>query len=238
MSKKIKFTIDGKECQAKPGQYLVEAAADNGVYIPTLCNMDGIKPRGSCRICNVRVNGRLMTACTTPVTDNMQIENDTDDLNEFRKAVVEVLFVEGNHFCPSCEKSGNCELQALGYRFQMIVPRFPYQFPVRNVDASYPKLIKDHNRCILCKRCIRAIQDKDGKNIFAYSKRGHQIEISIDSKLAHKLTNELAQKAMDSCPVGALLKKEKGFDVPIGDRKYDKKPIGNEIETTLKKEES
>ena len=163
MSQFVRFTIDGTECMATRGQFLVDAARENGVFIPTLCNYPGVKPKGSCRVCTVKVNGKLMTACTTPVAEGMNVENDSKDVNELRKSIVELLFIEGNHFCPACEKSGNCELQALAYRFRMIVPRFPFHFPVRVVDATHPRIIKDHNRCILCKRCMSAITDETGQ---------------------------------------------------------------------------
>ncbi len=230
MNQIVKFTIDGTECMAQKGEYLVDAAKENGIFIPTLCNYPGIKPKGSCRICSVRVNGRLMTACTTPVTEGMDVENDVSDLNELRKSIIELLFVEGNHFCPACEKSGNCEMQALAYKYGIMAPRFPYAFPQREIDASNPKLIKDQNRCILCKRCIRAITDEKGRNIFAYKKRSNRVEIGIDPKIGKELTDEMAQKAMDICPVGALLVRGKGFDTPIGKRKYDLEPIGSDIE--------
>ena len=230
MNKVVKITIDDLECMTAKGQYIIDAAKDNGIFIPTLCNYPGVKPKGSCRICTIKVNGRLMTACTTPVAENMIIENNIPELQDLRKAIVELLFIEGNHFCPACEKSGNCELQALAYRFHMMVPRFPYSFPQRQVDATNPKLIKDQNRCILCKRCIRAIKDSDGRSIFAYKRRGQHVEISIDPKIGKDLSDEVALKAMDVCPVGALLVREKGFDVPIGERKYDKTPIGSDIE--------
>jgi [NiFe] hydrogenase diaphorase moiety small subunit len=230
MSTLVKFKIDGVECMAEQGTYIVEAARENGIYIPTLCNIQGVKPRGSCRICTVIVNGRPMSACTSPVADGMEIVNDTAEINDIRKSIIEVLFVEGNHFCPSCEKSGNCELQALAYRFQMMVPRFPFLFPTRTVDASNPKIIKDHNRCILCKRCIRAIVTDEGKNVFAFKKRGIKLEIIIDPELVDKITDELAQKAIDICPVGALLPREKGYQTPIGKRKYDNVAIGSDIE--------
>lgn len=230
MSTLVKFKIDGVECMAGQGEYIVEAARENGIYIPTLCNIRGVKPRGSCRICTVLVNGRPMSACTTPIASGMEIQNDTPEINEIRKAIIEVLFVEGNHFCPSCEKSGNCELQALAYRFQMMVPRFPYLFQKRNVDASNPKIIKDHNRCILCKRCIRAIKTEDGKNVFAFKKRGIKLEINVDPELGDQFTDELAKKAVEICPVGALLPREKGYEVPIGQRKYDSVVIGSDIE--------
>lgn len=230
MSEIIKITIDGKNIEAKKGQMILEAAAANGIYIPSLCHFDGVKPKASCRICSVKVNGRNMTACTTPVSEGMNIENNTPAINEIRKAIIEAIFVEGNHFCPSCEKSGNCELQALGYRYYMMVPRFPYSFPQRPVDASNPKLMLDTNRCILCMRCVRGLKDANGKNMFAVKHRGIHSEIVMDHEVCANITDEMAQKAMDTCPVGVILKKEVGFSQPIGARKYDKQPIGHEIE--------
>ncbi len=230
MNQIVKFTIDGTECMAEKGKYLVDAAKENGIFIPTLCNYPGVKPKGSCRVCSVKVNGRLMTACTTPVAEGMDVENQVPEIDELRKQIIELFFVEGNHFCPACEKGGVCELQALAYRYKIMAPRYPYAFPQRKVDASNPKLIKDQNRCILCKRCIRGIQDEKGHTIFAYKRRSNHVEIGIDPKLGKELTDETAQKAMDICPVGALLVHEKGFDTPIGERKYDKEPIGQDIE--------
>ncbi|MCG8572248.1 MAG: 2Fe-2S iron-sulfur cluster-binding protein [Spirochaetes bacterium] len=228
-SKFIHFTIDGKECIGDSGDFILEAAKKNGIYIPSLCNYEGVPPRGSCRICTVLVNGKMMTACTTRVTEGMKIETETEELNDLRKAVIEILFVEGNHLCPACEKSGSCELQALAYRFNMDVPRFPYQFPDRDVEATNPKIIKDHNRCILCKRCIRGVKDEQGRSYFAFRKRGYEVEITIDTELANKMSDDLAQKAMDMCPVGAILRRGIGFSQPIGSRKFDKEPIGSDV---------
>lgn len=233
MSEKIRFTIDGKECFAERGQNIIDAAADNGIYIPSLCHLRDVIPAGSCRICNVKIAGRNMTACTTPVEEGMDVQSEIPEIQDMRKAIVEMLFVCGNHFCPSCEKSGNCELQALGYKFQMMVPRFPYEFPMRASDTSSPKLWIERNRCILCKRCVRTIKTEDGKSIFAFKKRGNDLRINIDHELAATLTDEQAQEAMDTCPVGSILRKEKGFDEPIGTRKFDKTAIGSEIEKVI-----
>ena len=233
MSEKVKFSIDGKQCTADKGINLVEAAKENGVYIPTLCHLEGIKAAGSCRICNVKINGRFMTACTTNVADGMVVENVTPEIQELRKIIVETLFVSGNHYCPACEKSGNCELQALGYKYQMLVPRFPYEFEEKVVDALSHKFYIDRNRCILCKRCVRSIKTKDGKSVFAILGRGHKAMINIDHNLANKMTDEEAQHAMDTCPVGSILKKERGYIDPIGRRKYDNEPIGSEIEKSV-----
>ncbi len=171
-----------------------------------------------------------MTACTTPVADGMEVESDTNEINDIRKSIIELLFVSGNHFCPACEKSGNCELQALAYRYKMMVPRFPFLFPQKGVDASSPKIIKDQNRCIACKRCIKTIEDEKGRKYFAYKNRGNKLEVVLDEEMAKTMTDEIAQLAMDNCPVGSILRKEIGYIQPIGTRKFDKNPIGSEIE--------
>lgn len=225
----VKFTLNGKVCLAEDGTQLVEAARENGVYIPTLCNYPGIPPKGACRICTVLINGIPATACTTKVVEDMNVQTSTPELEDFRKSVVEILFAEGNHLCPSCEKSGSCELQALAYRYRVTIPHFPYLFPKRDVEAWHPKILKDHNRCILCKRCIRGIHNHEGKSIFAFGKRGDKLVINIDPETSKDASDELAQQAMDLCPVGAIVKKEKGFDIPIGRRKYDRVPIGEDI---------
>lgn len=230
MTKVLNFTLDGVIYLAEKGQTILDGATANGTFIPTLCNLPGMKPKGSCRVCNVKVKGKFMTACTTPLAEGMEIENNTEEITDIRKSIIELLFVEGNHYCPYCEKSGNCDLQALAYRYRITAPRFPYQFPDRQIEAANDKLLKDHNRCILCQRCIRAIKDEDGRSIFAFKRRGHRVLINVDTYLSKNMTDEMAQKAMDICPVGAIIRKEIGFRVPIGERKYDKAPIGSEME--------
>ena len=230
MASFVRFTLDGRACLAEEGAQLVAAAKECGVYIPTLCNYPGIPPKGACRICTVLVNGIPQTACTTKVVEDMAVVTRTPELEEFRKAVVEILFAEGYHLCPSCERSGNCELQALAYRYRVTVSNFPYLFPKRDVEAWHPKLVKDHNRCIQCKRCIRGIHNAAGQAIFAFGKRGDKVVINIDPETSKNISDELAQRAMDICPVGAILRKGKGFDTPIGRRKYDHQPIGSEVQ--------
>ncbi len=230
MASFVRFMLDGKNCLAEEGAQLVAAAKECGVYVPTLCNYPGIPPKGSCRICTVMVNGHAQTACTTKVAEDMTVVTSTPELEAFRKAVVEILFAEGNHLCPSCERSGNCELQALAYRYRVTVPHFPYLFPKRDVEAWHPKLVKDHNRCIQCKRCIRGIHNAQGQAIFAFGKRGDKVVINIDRETSRDIGDELAQQAMDICPVGAILRKGKGYDVPIGRRKYDREPIGSDVQ--------
>lgn len=231
MSDKITFTINGVEVTAQKGQTIMQAADEAGIYIPRLCTMKDLAPGGSCRVCTVLINGRPQAACTHPVGEGMVVENDTAELKEIRKALVEMLFVEGNHFCMFCEKSGNCELQAMAYRFGIASPRYPYMFPNRDVDATHPDVFIDRNRCILCGRCVRASRDLDGKNVFQFVNRGHETEIAVNAEANLKDTElNVVDKAVEVCPVGAILKKRVGFAVPVGERLYDHQPIGSEIE--------
>jgi len=226
---RLRFTIDGKACTASPGQTILEGARDSGVYIPTLCRYEGLEPAGTCRVCTVRVGGRYMAACTQPVSEGMAVESMVPDIEDMRKALVEMLFVEGNHLCPSCEKSGNCQLQALAYRYQMLVPRFPYDFPRRDIVPAGSQILHDHNRCIKCLRCVRSVKTKDGKAVFAGLHRSRNKRIGADAVLAAGITAAAAKKAMDLCPVGTIIKRGVGFAVPIGKRKYDKAPIGSDV---------
>ncbi len=236
MSATIDFTIDGKEIKGQPGQTILEAAQQAGVYIPRLCYMKGLTPWGSCRVCTVLINGRPQAACTQPVAPGMVVESNTDKVNALRRNIIDMLFVEGNHFCMFCEKSGNCELQALAYRLGIAAPKYPFMFPKRELDMSHPDVFIDHNRCIQCARCVRASRDVDGKHVFDFADRGAHRRIAVDAEAFLKDTDlAVTDKAAEACPVGAIVKKRVGYAVPFGQRLYDKEPIGSEIETAAAK---
>jgi len=131
-----------------------------------------------------------------------------------------------------CDKSGNCELQAMAYRFGIAAPRFPYLFPTRDLDATHADVFIDKNRCILCGRCVRASRDLDGKNVFQFIGRGPEKQVAVNAE-ANLGDTDLAgtDKAVDVCPVGAIMKKKVGFAVPVGQRLYDTTPIGTDIES-------
>ena len=231
MADTVKIIIDGKTIQAKAGQTILEAASEVGIYIPHLCYHKDLTPGGHCRICTVKVNGKPINSCTMVVGEGMVIENDTEELNEMRKNIVEMLFVEGNHICPACEKSGNCDLQALAYRFQMMAPGYPYLFPKKQLDGQHPDFYIDRNRCVLCGRCVRASREIDGKNVFGFEGRGINKRLTIDAR--HDLSETdlvAADKAASYCPTGSLMHKREGWKMPVGTRKYDKQPIGADIE--------
>jgi [NiFe] hydrogenase diaphorase moiety small subunit len=136
-----------------------------------------------------------------------------------------------------CEKSGNCELQALAYRFGITAPKYPYMFPNRDVDTSHPEIWIDRNRCILCARCVRASRDLDGKNVFQFVGRGSDKRIAVNARARLADTDvDVTDKAIEICPVGALVRKGTAYAIPIGQRQYDHTPIGSEIEQAREKE--
>ncbi len=229
----FRFTIDGVEIAAQDGQTIMEAADEAGIYIPRLCDHKGLRHQGSCRVCTVKSDGRSVAACTQPAAPGLVVENESAHVTKLRRDLVEMLFHEGNHLCPICEASGNCELQAMAYRLDMTEPtHFPYLEPCRAVDASHPDIALDTNRCITCGRCIRASQDVDGKGVVGYVGRGIHRRVSVNGDDLAATNAEITDFAMSSevCPVGCIIRKRVGFATPIGEREFDKALIGEDIE--------
>ena len=221
------FLLDDEEIPFAPGQTVIQAARAAGKYIPHLCWHPDFKAHGSCKLCTVKANGRFGASCTLEAQDGMAVENRTPELDDKRRTLLQLLFVEGNHFCPSCEKSGNCVLQATAYDLGMMTPHFDHFFPDRPVDASHPDMLLDFNRCILCELCVQASRDVDNKNVFALSGRGIQSHLIVNAESRRLADTDFSatDRAATICPVGVILKKRVGFAVPIGERTYDPAPI-------------
>jgi [NiFe] hydrogenase diaphorase moiety small subunit len=220
--------IDAREIPFRDGQTIMDAAFEAGVYIPHLCHHPGLTPHGSCRLCTVDCNGRLVSACTTPASPGLRIANNTPVLNDARKSITQMLFIEGNHLCPSCEKTGDCTLQAMAYHLGMLDGHFPQFFPHREVDASHPAVMLDRDRCMLCELCVRASREVDGKDVFAIAGRGTSAHLVVNSR-SGKLADsnlEAIDMAAHICPVGAILIKGHGYETPIGRRTFDLHHIG------------
>ena len=217
------ITIDGIEVPFEAGQTIMDAALAADIYIPHLCHKPGLSPHGSCKLCTVDVDGRAVSACTLPAAEGQKIENNTPALNEVRKTITQMLFVEGNHLCPSCEKSGDCTLQAVGYHLGMLDGHFPQFYPRRAVDASHPTLMLDRDRCIMCELCVRASREIDGKDVFAISGRGTGRQLIVNSATGKLADSDIETDdlAAHICPVGAILIKDHGYEVPIGRRTFD-----------------
>ena len=223
MSAPTVFTLDGEDVPFEPGETILQAVHRAGRYIPHLCWHPEFAPHGSCRVCTVKVNGRMAAACTVQAASGQNVESNTEALNAQRKTLLQMLFVEGNHFCPSCEKSGNCLLQATAYEIGMRGPYFEEFYPDRPVDASHPDLLLDLNRCILCELCVRASREVDGKSVFAIAGHGIGAHLVVDSESGRLADTAIApgDRAASICPVGVILPKRRGFVIPIGERRYD-----------------
>ncbi|WP_240796781.1 2Fe-2S iron-sulfur cluster-binding protein [Terasakiella sp. SH-1] len=236
--KKCTFTLDGKEITSQPGQTIMEACDDAGIHIPRLCDVEGLRHQGSCRVCTVKVNGCTTSSCTQPAEEGLVVESETEEIINLRRDVVRMLFHEGNHLCPICEASGNCELQATAYDLGITQPtKFPYLQPVRSLDASHPDIALDTNRCIRCGRCIRASQDVDDKGIFGYTGRGIHRNVAVNGDNLADTNASLEDVAFspEICPVGCIIRKKVGFSTPIGKREFDDPmPEGNGKQKNIK----
>ncbi len=223
------FALDGEDVPFLDGDTILEAARRAGHYIPHLCWHPDFPAHGSCRLCTVKVDGRALAACTVQAAQDQEVENNTGELNAHRKSLLQMLFVEGNHFCPSCEKSGNCLLQGTAYAMQMEGPHFEEFYPDRPLDASHPDILLDFNRCILCELCVHASRDVDGKDVFAIAGRGIGTHIIVNSRSGRLVDTPMAleDRATGICPVGVILPKRRGFAVPIGERRYDHRTVAD-----------
>jgi [NiFe] hydrogenase diaphorase moiety small subunit len=232
--------IDGKTVAFEEGQTIIEAATAAGIYIPHLCYHPEFTPHGSCKLCTVNVNGRNCSACTFPAMEGQEILNNSQELTADRQKITQMLFVEGNHFCPSCEKTGNCQLQAVAYHLKMLDSHFPHFYTPRELDATHTEVLIDHNRCIFCTLCVRASQEHDGKAVFAISGRGinKQLIVNAESGLLKDSNLEATDLAAHICPTGAILIKHTAYQAPIGERIYDQQHIDQASLTLVNTDEN
>jgi [NiFe] hydrogenase diaphorase moiety small subunit len=221
------FTIDGREIPFVEGETVMQAAIKANIYIPHLCFNPEFTPNGSCKLCTCEIDGRKKSSCCTQAEQGMQVKNETHELTMMRRSLVQMLFVEGNHYCPFCERSGNCQLQALAYDLGMTDLNFPQFNAKRNVDASHPDLMLDLNRCIFCELCIRASTEVDKKDIFTIAGRSINKRLAINSISGCLKDTEMkvTDKSAHICPVGCIIIKGEGFKTPIGQRIYDQHSI-------------
>jgi bidirectional [NiFe] hydrogenase diaphorase subunit len=210
--------IDGRQVSARAGQTILEVARENNIRIPTLCHLDGLSDVGACRMCLVEIEGsnKLVPACVGAVEEGMEIGTATERLKKHRRLILELLFAERNHICSVCVANGNCELQALAQQEGVTHVRLPYRNPELPVDASHERFTADHNRCILCTRCVRVCAEIEGAHVWDVMGRG------INSMIITDLHQDWGSssctrcgKCVQVCPTGALFDKGKvGIDHP------------------------
>jgi bidirectional [NiFe] hydrogenase diaphorase subunit len=203
--------INGADISARADQTIFEAARENNIAIPTLCHLDGLSDIGACRMCLVEVAGtsRLFPSCVTRVEEGMQISTQTDRLQKYRRMTLELLFAERNHVCSVCVSNGACELQSLGQSHGLTHIEFPYRFPKQPVDASHELFTIDHNRCILCTRCVRVCAEIEGAHTWDVMGRGElsRVITDLDQPWGESESCTSCGKCVEVCPTGALFEK-------------------------------
>lgn len=210
--------IDGQEVSARRGQTILEVAKENDIDIPTLCHLEGLSDVGACRLCLVEIKGssKLLPACVATVSEGMVISTNTERLQKHRKTILELLLTERNHICSVCVANGHCDLQSLSQEQGVTHVRMPYRNPKYSMDASHERFTLDHNRCILCTRCVRVCAEIEGAHIWDVMGRG------INSTIISDLNQDWGSssctrcgKCVQVCPTGALYDKSKiGSDHP------------------------
>lgn len=209
----LTLTIDGKEVSGLDSETVLQVARENGFSIPTLCWLEGLTSVGSCRLCMVEIAGstKLHPACVTLIQEGMVVTTSSEQLLRYRRAIVELLFSERNHVCAVCVVNGHCELQDLAQRLGIDHISFPCRYPALPVDASHSRFVLDHNRCVLCTRCVRVCAEIEGAHTWDVKNRGirSQIVADFDTPWGASTTCTGCGKCVHVCPTGALFEKGK-----------------------------
>jgi len=204
----VKLKINDVEVEVPEGTMILKAAKDNGIDIPTLCNLDGLTSYGGCRLCLVEISGspKLFPACSTPVSPGMDVITNSERLHEYRKMTVQLLLAERTHICSVCVANDHCELQALANQLGVDHVILERNFTKEEIDSTHDFLVVDRNRCILCTRCIRICDEIEGVHTLDLQRRGKnaQVIMDLDNKWINSCSCTSCRKCAKVCPVGAI----------------------------------
>lgn len=219
----VTLTINDELVSAQEGDSLLSVLRENDIDIPTLCHLDGLSERGGCRLCMVELagNSKLQAACVTPVQEGLVVNTHSDRLVKYRKMILELLFAERNHVCAACVMNGHCELQWEAAEIGMDHVRYDYLSPDLPMDASHKQFVLDHNRCILCTRCVRVCDEIEGAHVWDVMGRGVESRIVADLNQPWGTSSACTScgKCVQICPTGALT--AKGSTVAEMEKQHD-----------------
>lgn len=213
MSRVVTLKINDRDVSGRDDETILELATENGIFIPTLCHLEGLSDIGACRLCLVEIKGmaKLMPACVIRPQEGMEVQTDSERLKKYRRMMIELLFVEGNHICSVCVANGHCDLQYLAISLGIDHISLNYRNPRREVDASHERFEFDQNRCILCTRCVRVCGEVEGAHTWDVMGRGIQASVITDLNQPWGDSESCTScgKCVQVCPTGALFTKGK-----------------------------
>ncbi|MFD2111982.1 bidirectional hydrogenase complex protein HoxU [Thiorhodococcus fuscus] len=220
----VTLKIDDLDLSAREDETIIEVCRENKIPIPSLCYLDGLSTWGACRLCVVELEGqnRLTAACSTRVAEGMRIHTNTERLQRYRRTIIELLFAERNHICSVCVSNGHCELQSLAQRCGVEHVRVPYRQAAYPVDSSHEMFRLDHNRCVLCTRCVRVCDEIEGAHTWDVMGRGSDCRVITDLALpwGSSETCTGCGKCVQVCPTGALVKQGTSVGEMVKDQHF------------------
>lgn len=207
----IKLNIDGMDVEVPKGESVLTAARKANIDIPTLCFLKEINAAGDCRMCIVEIEGRrgLVPSCITIAEEGMVIKTNSEQINESRKIMLDLILSSHNRDCLTCIRNGNCELQDLAQKFGVTDIEYEGQKVTEHIDDLSPSIVRDSSKCIMCKRCVATCKNVQGVSSIDVAGRGFESHISTTNELSLNNVNcTFCGQCITACPVGALREKD------------------------------